>query len=197
MSLGACKTKKVASTQKTEKTQVNQQEEGVVETDYQFINGEECFGEENIPTFQAFNEGEFFRGLSGLPMVFSAFTTDDALLEEYLTKYRDGGTHSLVLPVVSNNSTMCRIFKLTESSTLSPELQKKYPQLYSLKGNELGLESHTARIAYDPDKGLNAYINIDKSIVIIERRLINSKLFYLVYDKKESGRSAEEFENFK
>jgi len=197
LGFGACKTKKEVQSSTPDKTvsdnavRKNPMDESI------FIQGEECFAMEEAPKFLPVTLSSLGGALNGreMPKEYSIFMTDETFLLEYLqVEVIDGSSKQMPLPIIQEGRTQCRLFQLFSSNTMSEELRKKFPNVFSFKGFEQGLETHGIRAAYEPSKGLNAMMKVDNKTFVFERITAGERQLYIVYDRNKSSRTKEQFE---
>lgn len=80
----------------------------------------------------------------------------------------------------------CITFLVTDANTMSPELAKKYPDIYSLKGIAADNSQNSIRINYN-DKNLKMEINKAGQIYFLDTWKGKNGFYYLLYKKEDAG----------
>lgn len=115
-----------------------------------------------------------------LPQDHSLYSVDPSQASAYFAHAKAGETEiALPLPVG------CKTFKMKISSTMSPELSKKYPNLVALSGNEAGTGKGDARLEYNGSR-ISGQIIWGKSVYMIMPVQKQGKYYYIVYEKQDS-----------
>lgn len=122
-------------------------------------------------------------GTTKLPLKYSVYTINNALLKQYLVGLKSKPAH-VVLPMPS--PTGCGEFTVMNSGTMSAELSAKYPEILSMKGSDVTNPSTLLRLDYNGTE-LNAEMNITGVPYIIAPWRKGKITYYLLYKKEDSG----------
>ena len=123
-------------------------------------------------------------GQKKLPTKYSVYTVNQAQLKKVMQAAKSANsTKQIVLPATDGN---CIVFAIENSSTMSPELAAKFPELASLKGTAVTDKNVTARIDYDGST-LSAEVNQMSKIYFLAPWKKGKKTYYLVYNKEDAG----------
>ncbi len=101
------------------------------------------------------------------------------------------GKSNLIIQFPNANGKL-ESFRIIEASTMTPELQAKYPEIRSYAGQGIDDPSATIRFSISPQKGLSSMLLSDKNTVIIEPITVNSSK-YKVFEKSSSKINREKF----
>lgn len=122
-----------------------------------------------------------------LPTDYEVYIVNKEELTNFFNAFKLGNKTPLSIPILGKTYD----FTLTEANTISPELAKKYPDLYSLKGNA---DNATARVNYDGDK-LRAEITAKGINYILEPYETKAnQRYYLIYNQSNTGYEKVPFE---
>lgn len=122
-----------------------------------------------------------------IPQDYEVYSIDARELQNLIRDIRQQKVKELNLPTPEK----CYTFMIRPSGTMSEELQKKYPQLLSLRGTDD--EQNFADIDYD-GKFLRAKINTRMGVYLFEPYETNEGVYYLLFLLKSSGYPKSNFE---
>lgn len=88
----------------------------------------------------------------------------------------------------------CQIATLQESGTMSAELRQKYPAMLSLAGPAANNATADFRMDYDGNK-LRGQVRWGADVFILSPFYTDGHVFYIIYNKKESGVNKAPFES--
>lgn len=75
-------------------------------------------------------------------------------------------------------------FQIENSGTMSPELQRKFPDIISAKG--VGLSDKLMRIRIDMNTlGINALVKNITDVYILQQSKLSEKKYWFIYNKKD------------
>ncbi len=174
--LGSCKVKKEANQQESEKVTVNKNK-----------GADRCETEGVDIVWSAFTSNIDFDG-GNAPLAYKAYACDPAVIDQHFSNRKNDGTNfKLALPVYIDENEQCVLFNIAFSSTMSPELQKKYGGVMTFKGQAVTNAMHTIRAEYSKDVGLRAYINIEDKVILFMPIQSGGETIYICYDKEKAG----------
>ena len=129
------------------------------------------------------------------PNSYKAFTLDFEKLKNNLSttpKRGEASGNSNLIIQFPNAEGKLESFRITEASTMTPELQAKFPEVRSFVGQ--GIDDPTAiiRFSISPERGLSSTVLSDKKSVYIEKSL-NTASDYFVYKRTALDTKSEEF----
>lgn len=123
-----------------------------------------------------------------VPTNYKAFTADPTIIKEHFISREDDGTNfTLALPIYMDNNVTCTVYNIAMSSTMSPELQKKYGGVKTFKGQGTEYADQSIRVEYSEGVGMRAYLNINDKVILFMPYQIGSEIIYICFDKTESG----------
>lgn len=125
-----------------------------------------------------------------VPNKYSAFSVDAAEWKAFAETLKRRG-HDEVTGLNIPLPQGCKNFSVTVSSTMSPELAAKYPDLISLKGNsedgaDLRLDWNGAQ--------MRGQVILRGDTWLVEPFAASGKTFYLVYHKADASATKKPFE---
>lgn len=114
-----------------------------------------------------------------LPDNFEVFSIDSMQLTNFFTTAGSAGdtaTFATVVPLPDG----CRVFKLVPSQIMAEGLQRKYPSIVSLKGNDVNTGQYDLRMNYDGTK-MSGQVLTNNTVYTITPIFYNSHTYYIVY----------------
>lgn len=126
-------------------------------------------------------------GSDSLPSHFTAYKINKQSLFSHLQGLNGEPYTKRVISVPVNDGTGCILFHLEPSGTLSPGLQKKFPDIKSWKGSSETDPAVQLRLDFD-GKDIRAAIIQGEKIELISPWQDNQNVsYYLLYKKEDSG----------
>jgi hypothetical protein len=128
--------------------------------------------------------------LANVPKKYASYTVDSVEWKAFAMKVMERGpgeVTGLNIPLPGG----CKAFSVTVSSTMSPELAAKYPQLASLKGS--AQDGSDLRLDWNGTAMRGQVIN-GGDTYFLEPFVTNGATFYLVYHKADAVTTKKPFE---
>lgn len=129
-------------------------------------------------------------GSDTLPAKYAAYQIDFPHLQEFLKTFESLPEEKRVISVPVNGGANCLSFQLEPSGTLSPTIQKNYPNIRAWKG--LSKQNAQAQLRLEMDEAkISAEIRQGDKIEYISKWSggqdnNNGSIYYLLYDKKDA-----------
>ncbi len=121
---------------------------------------------------------------SALPRTYTVFTATGE--QSFFEAARNGGTAAFTLP------SGCKNFRVSLSETMSAELAKRYPNLISLKGNNM--EGDDLRLDWDGLQMRGQILTEGKSYLIEPHKTTAGGDAYILFDKADAATPRRPFE---
>lgn len=135
-------------------------------------------------------------GSDSLPAHFTAYKINTQSLFSHLRGLESEPYNKRVMSLPINNGSGCILFHLEPSGTLSPELQKKYPDIKSWKGTSEADPTVQLRLDFD-GKAIRAVITQSNNIDILSPWPDKQNTtYYLLYKKEDSGHKKIPFQQY-
>lgn len=126
-------------------------------------------------------------GTDSLPSHFTAYKINTQSLFSHLQGLDAEPYNKRAISVPVNDGTGCILFHLEPSGTLSPELQKKYSDIKSWKGNSIADPTVQLRLDFDGKSIQAAIIKNEKTEFLSPWQDNQGTTYYLLYKKEDSG----------
>lgn len=126
-------------------------------------------------------------GSDSLPKHFAAFKINTQSLNSFLAGIESYPYEKKVICMPLNGGHECMLFHLESSGTIPEALQKKYPNLKSLKGTSEQDPTVQLRLDFDGTTIKAAIIQGTKTELLSPWRDVNGVFYYLLYNKEDAG----------
>jgi hypothetical protein len=129
-----------------------------------------------------------------LPSVYSIFSADSASLKTFFMAAKPSTENSKVDVVVPMPQPFgCKIFSVFQSSTMAPELQKKFPDIVTLKGVDKETGMNDVRLEYN-GRMMQGQVTMNGEIYLVSPLSNNDRFYYIVYAKSATNEIKKNFE---
>ncbi|MCF6279507.1 MAG: thrombospondin type 3 repeat-containing protein [Flavobacteriaceae bacterium] len=153
------------------------------------------FAQTNKNVWIKLSDSQELQKTARTPENYKAFSLDIEVLKNTLINAPKRGEFtgkSNVILQFPNIEGKLESFRIMEASTMTPELQAKFPEIKSYVGQGIDNPTATIRFSISPQKGLSSMVLSDKKTVFIEPSS-HSLLNYLVYSRSSSDIIEDEF----
>lgn len=135
-------------------------------------------------------------GADSLPTHFTAYKINTQSLFSHLQGLEGEPYNKRVISLPVNNGSGCILFHLEPSGTLSPGLQKKYPDIKSWKGSSDADPTVQLRLDFD-GKAIRAVITRNNNVELLSPWPDKQNVtYYLLYKKEDSGHKRIPFKQY-
>lgn len=126
---------------------------------------------------------------------FHAYQIDNKKLNHYLKGIRKLGKGQFSIPlfVEGSNNFSCEIFKVQNSGSISEHLQKKYPEIITLRGVSEKSPQNTIRLDANESE-LKILLTIEGQKYFVETHYFDNQAYYIIYHQSTNSRSKNIFE---
>lgn len=128
-----------------------------------------------------------------LPLRYAVFIIEKEKLAQYLNFIEEKESH-IVMPLPTNDG--CVKFVTRKSNVMSEALKAKFPNIVSLKGIDITNPLNHLRLDFDGEE-LKAEIFYQNETYIITPFKRSKRLYYIVYNKKDTRVEKQNFESAK
>lgn len=128
-----------------------------------------------------------------LPSAYELYSLEQAAVSRFFTAFKQAGqVQSFVIPLPESIGT--QTFTTKDAGILSPELRKKYPNLYNLSGNTTTNLAHI-RLNYDGQHMTAMITYQNKTFLLSPWEATDGSVYYLLYNKNNTNETKSPFEN--
>jgi hypothetical protein len=129
-----------------------------------------------------------------LPKVYNIYSADSAQLRHFFTVAKSSKENSKAEVIIPLPQPVgCKVFSVYQSGTMSEELQKKFPDLVTLKGADKETGLNDIRMEYN-GRMMQGQVTVNGEIYLIAPVSNNNHLYYIVYAKSETKEIKRNFE---
>ena len=122
------------------------------------------------------------------------FKTDNIRIQTvFEVNFKNHRAFNITLPLLLEGQIVCKTFQIRDSETMAPQQQARM-RIYSYKGEEVQEQQNTIRLDYHAATGLKAYVTLGDQVVLLEAIKYNNQVYYVTYNKNNSGKLKEKFE---